>query len=424
MVLGISQGAVDTDFNAAVPPRRRSELMRGLQEGVEPSFLPLFYAFLDRACGSLRTENPRLARLLCCATLKTVLACLDWMAIGSVMKSKVFPALKEISKWSAEGAEEVQLLAWKCLSHVAGRKQLPVSDTQAWIAQLLELVDVEVLKLPRSVAPFAVEEDNVMAAMWPVMQCGNTEDVAEGLRMHDVHKEIARFVNCVSTTHFAQIWREINSHENLKRILSALMVMLDHPSLSVRKEVLPGIAMVVKTSLLRIAETSATKAKVPVVEASLMHLLRILADNVIMLGRPSSPAHPSWPTAAFTMDDFDDDEAFAGAFYGGCASTKNIIKEISRHRSEIAIRFFLCRIAIACGHARRPDHPKALHLTADDVASYQASQQTSSTSSDLMGSSSRQTKLRTPAQSFYLATCTSLAESVLSSMPNVGILHV
>ena len=410
VVLGISQGAVDSDFNASLPPRRRSELMRGLQEGVSPSFLPLFYAFLDRACGVLRRENPSLGRLLACETLKTVVASLEWIPIESVVEFKIFSALKEISKWSAQGAEDVQLLAWKCLVKLAGTKQSPGQDPEAWIAELLTLVDQQGLKLPALVPLFSTSDANTMSSVWPIVQANNAQDMSEGLRLHEMHKEVARFVSSVSMTHFTQIWRESGSIANLNSLIAAQVLVLSHPSWSVRKEVIPGVSVLVKSSLLRIAETSATKAKVPTVEASLMLILRLLADHTLMIGKPSSPPKPTWHTAAFTLDDFGDDDSFATAFYAGSASATQIIREISRQRPLVAIRFLLWRIAIACGQTPRPDHPKAMQL---DFTQHTSDGSVTRTEPPGMPS-------RSPSQAFYLSTCASIADAVLVSMPSVS----
>lgn len=277
--------------------------------------------------------------------------------------------------------------------------------------------------------------------VWPTILYGNEESrgLSKLLEYYDLHKEISKFTSTLCQVHFLVIWRDGKENDSVEMLLHCLMLLGSHPSLIVRKEVYPSILLVVKTALFRMATTSSTAPKVPIVEERLVHLLRILSDQAMLVGRPSSPPDPTWPTSAFSCEDFDDDEdydrysqlslallfKFSSALYACASISSQIIREVAKRRPFVALKFLRYRVECACTNVAKPNSKHALTIKYDlNLPPNQKFQDASLNkqlhrAGSLIPNRRAEARFRSPSQAYFVSTCTFLVEAILGSLPEV-----
>lgn len=424
IVRRLSEDASNSDFNVALPGRRRLEIMNGLQSGVKDFFLPMFYAFLERSFSVLPSSNQKLGFILASETLTTLEACLEWIPIIVIYDSNIMNALKGFCRSPYCNQEEgvrIQVMAWKCIRILAGRKgegnKGEGKKVTQWFAELLNPCFDENLGLPPLIPLFGIGQSNSRhpSLVWPTVSVSNIETPTSlrYLKLYDVHLQIAQVVNQLGWTHFPALWRDTFTDHNSDVItgyLKLLLRLMCHPSLRLRTYLLSAILQVCKTTLLRSAQHSTTSPKVILIETHLVHLLRCLSDHAMHIGRPSSPEAQNWISSAFSTEDYDDDDDFDSAFRISKSTTVMILKSIAKNRYLVALEFLRMRIECATGRVERPHSPFSMDLTGLWNQSMNESPEG--------GRMNRKGPLfRPPEAAFYDCTCFFLVDVFLPCVP-------
>ncbi|GBG26254.1 Exportin-5 [Hondaea fermentalgiana] len=449
----LTEDCTNSDFNSSLSPGRRSDIMQGLRAALD-ELLQLVFRLLESAHAGAREaasqgggtaleENMALAT----ATLGALQLLADLAPVQSLMNHNLVSAVSAFAHPIAgipasDSARGVQKAAWQCVAALAEKSTSDRNTTVDMLGYACSVANVlqgsfQLVPLRGTVQ--SQRDCAALDAVWPLFALANDDSTGDAettlLENEDVHFLQARAVTQITSQYFAQLLTEADANrandgprarEALESVMRMLLQMLCQPGVRVRAACVNGMLAAVRAwsahvasfssdnSTQELAPCSTGREGCALLESYLMLLWRCLADHVIALGAPDSPASSLWPAAAFALESFDDHEDFMSALDGMRTQTLLVMQSLTKLCPEQALQFWRLRVSLACVPPSSPPDTaalgagvRALQVQLDDATFFAGSN----------GASAEQPELESPRQAYVTSTLVWLVDGILRDVP-------
>jgi len=371
----LAEDCTNSDFNAEIPSRRRSEILQEVKRCLDAILNMCFRCLQHAFAETKKTDGVDAALCLAASTLSTLDVLAELAPLQSLIEKNLVLAVGEFLKPINVASTQVRVKAWQCLASFSRKNTNDRNTTVDMVGYVCSLVSLlrscDDYGLPPLIPLVAVpSNDQEHLKVWPTFAIAASEDEISSrlVEMNSVHQEMAKTLSIMSSSYFGQLLQEGNANrpDNGKRsleaihfLLLALLRMMGHPSLSVRHNIVTGLANLLRTwkaEVVRKSETdsSASKPANDYLHSQCLLMLRNLSDHMICLGYPSGPssgdfAADLWPSPKFSVDEFDGDEEFLAMFDSSRTHASNGIKVLAELLPAEVLRFTRWRLQLICG---------------------------------------------------------------------------